>query len=59
MVRRLHEAVLKALEAPDVREKLLQQGSEVAGSSPGDLDRTVKAEVAKWKQLVQAANIKM
>ncbi|MBN9430240.1 MAG: tripartite tricarboxylate transporter substrate binding protein [Burkholderiales bacterium] len=59
VVRRLHEAVLKALEAPDVREKLLQQGSEVAGSSPGDLDRTVKAEVAKWKQLVQAANIKM
>ena len=47
-----------ALAVPEVREKLVGLGNEVVGSSPEELGETVSAEVAKWRKLVAAKDIK-
>jgi tripartite-type tricarboxylate transporter receptor subunit TctC len=59
VVTRLHAALTQALKEPEIREKLLAQGAEPAGSTPEELDATVRGEVRKWRQLVADANIRM
>jgi tripartite-type tricarboxylate transporter receptor subunit TctC len=59
IVDRLNTALNQVLEDADIREKLLQQGSEAVGGTPEALGRTVTAEIAKWTQLARDANIKV
>lgn len=57
VVARLHEATVKALAAPDVREKLAAQGAEAVGSSPEEFRAYVRAEIDKWARVIRAAGI--
>ncbi len=57
-IERLNKAMNAAIADPEVKEKLLAQGSEGVGGSPELLTRTVKAELAKWAKLTKEANIK-
>ena len=57
-IERLNKAMNAAIADPDVKEKLLAQGSEGVGGAPGRLTRTVKAELGKWAKLAKDANIK-
>jgi tripartite-type tricarboxylate transporter receptor subunit TctC len=50
---------VNVLAQPDVKEKLLGQGAEAVGDSPAQLSAVVKKEIAKWKQVVKSANIKV
>ncbi|MDP3620321.1 MAG: tripartite tricarboxylate transporter substrate binding protein [Polynucleobacter sp.] len=59
IVERLNKAAIKVLAQPEVKEKLLSQGAEAVGDSPSQLAAVVKKELAKWKQVVKAANIKV
>lgn len=59
IIERLNKAALKVLAQPEVKEKLLSQGAEAVGDSPNQLAAVVKKEIAKWKQVVKAANIKI
>ena len=58
VVERLNQALNTVLAEPEIREKLLQQGSEAVGGTPEVLGRTVTAEIAKWTKLAKDANIK-
>jgi len=57
-IERLNKAMNAAIADPDVKEKLLAQGSEGVGGAPERLTRTVKAELGKWAKLAKDANIK-
>jgi tripartite-type tricarboxylate transporter receptor subunit TctC len=57
-IERLNKAMNAAIADPDVKEKLLAQGSEGVGGAPELLTRTVKAELGKWAKLAKDANIK-
>lgn len=57
-IERLNKAMNAAIADPEVKEKLLAQGSEGVGGNPELLTRTVKAELAKWAKLTKEANIK-
>ncbi|OZA06889.1 MAG: hypothetical protein B7Y05_20970 [Polynucleobacter sp. 24-46-87] len=59
IIDRLNQAAIKVLAQPEVKEKLLSQGAEAVGDSSQQLGATVKKEIAKWKQVVKAANIKV
>jgi tripartite-type tricarboxylate transporter receptor subunit TctC len=59
IIDRLNKAALKVLAQPEVKEKLLSQGAEAVGDTPNQLAEVVKKEIAKWKQVVKAANIKV
>jgi len=57
IVARLHAEIVRALQSPEVREKLAQSGLEVVTSSPEQLGELVEAEIAKWAKVFKAANL--
>ena len=59
IVMKLNAAVVEALKAPDVAQRLASDGSTPVGSSPEQFNAHIKAEIAKWKRLVKEANIKL
>lgn len=59
VVDRLHDEFAKALNAPDVREKMLNLGAEPVGNRPEEFAEYVKAEAAKYAKLVKASGAKV
>jgi tripartite-type tricarboxylate transporter receptor subunit TctC len=59
IIDRINKAAVNVLAQPEVKEKLLGQGAEAVGDSPAQLSGVVKKEIAKWKQVVKSANIKV
>src|SRR6185295_9747040 len=57
IVKRLHEANMKALEKPEVKEKFALVGTDVAAMNPAELGKFIQAEVAHWAKLVKLAGI--
>jgi tripartite-type tricarboxylate transporter receptor subunit TctC len=57
-VARLNAAFAKALENPQVKEKLLAQGAEAAPSTPAEFDRRIKDELTQWELVIKSANIR-
>ena len=57
IVALLSEEVRKALKAPEVADILSTQGGEPAGNTPEEFADYLKAEVAKWANVVTIAGI--
>jgi tripartite-type tricarboxylate transporter receptor subunit TctC len=57
IVTRLHGEIVRALRAPDVRERLAADGAEPVGSSPEEFAAFIRAEIAKWAKVAKAAGI--
>ena len=57
IVQRLHEANMKALANPEVKEKFALVGTDVAPMAPAELGKFIQAEVANWAKLVKLAGI--
>jgi tripartite-type tricarboxylate transporter receptor subunit TctC len=52
----LQDATRKALAAPDLRERLEQQGVEIAApTSPEQFSALLQADLAKWAQIVKSS----
>jgi len=58
VVMRVHAALEKILARADFRERVLSMGMEPAISSPSALGDIVKADLAKWRGVMQAAGIR-
>ncbi len=54
---RLNAETTKALAIPEVRQRLMDGGSDVVGNSPEDADKFLRAEIARWGAVVKAAKI--
>jgi len=59
IVKRLNAEIVKALNMPDVREKLSGLGAEIVADSPEEFSALVKAEVAKWADVVKKSGAKV
>jgi tripartite-type tricarboxylate transporter receptor subunit TctC len=57
VISRLGDDAVKALGAPDSREKLLNQGIEPAKGGPDEFTPYLTAEIAKWAKVIKAAGI--
>jgi len=44
---------------PDIRDKLLAQGSEGVGGTPEQLGKVVSAELLRWNKLAREISIKV
>ncbi len=58
LVARINTDVLRALQAPDVKERFAAQGVDPIGSTPEEFAAFLKSEVARWAKVVKAAGIK-
>jgi tripartite-type tricarboxylate transporter receptor subunit TctC len=59
LIARINKDVVTALNAPEVRSRLLGLGIDnIIGSSPEELTRFIRAEIQKYGKLVKAAAIK-
>ena len=58
IVQRLNAALVKVLQMPEVRDKLLAQGAEAAPSTAAELDGVVKDELRRWEMVIREAKIR-
>lgn len=59
VVQRLNAEITAALRVPDVRDKLLAQGSEIVANTPQQFSAFIRNDIVKWAKLVKAAGIKL
>jgi tripartite-type tricarboxylate transporter receptor subunit TctC len=57
IVDKLHREFVAVVNDPDIKAKLLQAGVEAEGNSQADFTAYNKAEVAKWKKVIEDAKI--
>jgi len=57
VIYKLNTEIVKALNTPELRQRLTDGGSEVIANSPEEADRFLKSEIAKWGKVVKAAKI--
>ena len=57
IVQTLHSEIGKALADPEVREKLIAQGLTPRGTSPDELARDMRAQLARYGALIKQAGI--
>jgi tripartite-type tricarboxylate transporter receptor subunit TctC len=58
VVAKLHDAVVAALDAPDVRDKLVQSGAIPAPTTSAEFGQILRDELARWGRVVREKNIK-
>ena len=58
-VNALSGAMMKALQMPDVRQRLVSLGYEPMGSTPEQCAANIRSEIAKWAKAVKDANIRV
>jgi tripartite-type tricarboxylate transporter receptor subunit TctC len=59
IVARMQKEIARAIQLPDVKQRLLEQGGDAVGSTPEELDRVVKGELRKWAEVIRDAKIKL
>jgi tripartite-type tricarboxylate transporter receptor subunit TctC len=58
VIDRMYEELSKALKKPQVAQRLSEQGIEIVGGGPAEVDRFVRGEMAHWATVVKENNIK-
>jgi len=59
IVAKLQAAFAKAMEHPDVKDRILAQSNEFGGGSSQDFGKFIDSESAKWSRLVKERGIKI
>jgi len=59
IVGKLNGAIVKALNQADIKQRLAEQGSEPAGTSPAEFRQFIASEVGKWAKLVQISGARV
>jgi tripartite-type tricarboxylate transporter receptor subunit TctC len=58
VIDRLNAAIVKALNMPDVRDRILAIGFEPTGTSPEEFARIMAADSARWGPVIRASGFK-
>lgn len=58
IVERLHGEIVRALNAPDLRERIQSMGADPVGNTPEQYTGFVQNEIAKWGKVIKAAGIR-
>ena len=59
VVKRLNTEIVKIINMPDVREKLVGLGAEPVGNTPDEFAAVVKGEVVKWAAVVKQSGARV
>jgi tripartite-type tricarboxylate transporter receptor subunit TctC len=59
IVTRLHAGTVRALQDPQVKERLLADGAETVGNTPEEFAQVIRSELARWGKVVKATGIRL
>ena len=59
VVQRVNQVLLAAIRSTEVRSRLTGQGAEVVTMTPAETDKFFNAERARWRAVVQAAQLQL
>ena len=59
VVTKLNQEATRILGLPDVKTRLLALGAEPTPTTPEQFDAHIRAEIAKFRKIVQDANIRV
>ena len=54
IIAKLHDAAIKVLADPEIRQRLIALGAEPVGDTPEQFAKTLREETAKWSALVKS-----
>jgi len=57
LVKQLNAALNRALQDPEVKDKILSQGNEMGGGTPEQFAALIKTEAPRWGKVVKDAKI--
>jgi tripartite-type tricarboxylate transporter receptor subunit TctC len=58
-INRLHDGLVKTLNDPGVREKLVSRGADPVGNTPEQFGAYLKKDMDRWAKLAKTTNIKV
>jgi tripartite-type tricarboxylate transporter receptor subunit TctC len=58
IITRLNAEAMKVLESKEIHDSLVRQGMDPVGSTPGEIDAYLRAEIEKWTRVAKQAGIK-
>lgn len=58
VVKRLNAEVNKAMQDPELRERLGSQGVDFAGGTPEEADKFIRSEIERWARVAKATGMK-
>jgi len=59
LIAKLHDAAVKALNDPTVRDSLGKLGVDIVGDTPQEFAAYIKSEIPKWTAIVKASGASM
>jgi tripartite-type tricarboxylate transporter receptor subunit TctC len=57
IISRLNQAIVQSLETPDTREQLTKAGVDPESSTPDELGKLLRSEIARWAKVIKASGI--
>jgi tripartite-type tricarboxylate transporter receptor subunit TctC len=58
IVTPLNQLAVKAMQSPEMRDRLTREGAEALGTPPEQVTALLKSELARWTRLIRENNIK-
>jgi tripartite-type tricarboxylate transporter receptor subunit TctC len=59
IIRKLHDELIRALQAPDMQARLAPLGAEPVGSTPEQFAALIKEDIARWAQVVKTSGARL
>jgi len=59
IVTRLHAGIVRALQDPLVKERLLADGAETVGNTPEEFAQVIRSEFARWGAVVKRIGLRI
>ena len=59
IVAKLHDAVVKSVNTPAVRDKLVESGADPLTMTPEEFTRFLRADIEMWRKVVKEAGVKV
>ncbi len=59
LVAQINRELVRIIQLPDVRARLLDLGADMVGDSPEQFGQFMKAELVKWSKLIKDAGIRL
>lgn len=59
VIARLHAAIVRVVQSPELRDKLLEVGMTAATDTPAEFSKLIESDLARWHAIVKSAGVKL